>query len=85
LHFLYIARGSLTETQYFAHLAHRLGYLSDDLYVGIDCSISAAFGKLHGLICSVEKEAGTLSRTMARVSGRSALLLGGLWSVVCRL
>src|SRR6266480_4683491 len=28
LHFLYIARGSLSETQYFIHLAQRLGYLS---------------------------------------------------------
>jgi len=27
LHFLYIARGSLSETQYFIHLAGRLGYL----------------------------------------------------------
>src|ERR1044071_3368199 len=27
LHFLYIARGSLSETQYFIHLARRLGYL----------------------------------------------------------
>jgi four helix bundle protein len=26
LHFLYIARGSLSETQYFLHLAQRLGY-----------------------------------------------------------
>src|SRR6184192_1757504 len=28
LHFLYIARGSLSETQYFIHLAQRLNYLS---------------------------------------------------------
>src|SRR5204863_4087524 len=27
LHFLYIARGSLSEAQYFVHLARRLGYL----------------------------------------------------------
>jgi len=30
LHFLYIARGSLSETQYFIHLARRLGYLSSE-------------------------------------------------------
>src|SRR5436305_6301684 len=30
LHFLYIARGSLSETQYFIHLARRLGYLSPE-------------------------------------------------------
>src|SRR5437762_596283 len=29
LHFLYIARASLAETQYFIHLAHRLNYVSD--------------------------------------------------------
>src|SRR2546421_5113298 len=29
LHFLYIDRGSLSEAQYFIHLAHRLGYLTD--------------------------------------------------------
>jgi len=29
VHFLYIARGSLSETQYFVHLACRLGYLAD--------------------------------------------------------
>ncbi|MGA2245983.1 MAG: four helix bundle protein, partial [Verrucomicrobiota bacterium] len=28
LHFLYIARGSLSETQYFIHLSQRLGYLT---------------------------------------------------------
>src|SRR4029077_6626494 len=30
LHFLYIAPGSLSEAQYFVHLARRLGYLSSD-------------------------------------------------------
>ena len=30
LHFLYIARGSLSETQYFIHLSKRLGYLSTE-------------------------------------------------------
>src|SRR5258708_29173313 len=30
LHFLYISRGSLSETQYFVHLSRRLGYISRD-------------------------------------------------------
>src|SRR5512138_3703799 len=29
LHFLYIARGSLNEANYFIHLSHRLRYLPD--------------------------------------------------------
>ena len=29
LHFLHIARASLAETQYFLHLANRLGYLNE--------------------------------------------------------
>ena len=28
IHFLYIAKGSLTEVEYYIHLANRLGYLS---------------------------------------------------------
>jgi four helix bundle protein len=30
LHFLYIARGSLSETRYFVHLSQRLGYLTKE-------------------------------------------------------
>jgi four helix bundle protein len=30
LHFLYIARGSLAETEYFLHLSEKLGYLSNE-------------------------------------------------------
>jgi four helix bundle protein len=56
LHFLYIARGSLTETQYFVHLAHRLGYLSDEAYSQIAEQIKSVFACLHGLIRSVERE-----------------------------
>ena len=56
LHFLYIARGSLTETQYFVHLAYRLGYLSDEAYSQIAEQIKSVFACLHGLIRSVERE-----------------------------
>ncbi len=58
LHFLYIARGSLSETQYFIHLARRLRYLSDKDAETLHEQTKVAFGCLHGLIRAVEKEAG---------------------------
>src|SRR3989442_11404546 len=43
LHFLYIARGSLSEAQYFIHLALRLGYLSPDEADGLHGQTKQAF------------------------------------------
>ena len=82
LHFLYIARGSLSETQYFVHLAQRLGYLSADEAEAFQIRTKQAFGCLHGLIRAVEREAGKISRIIATAS--SLFTLGvwsrGLWS-----
>jgi len=58
LHFLYIARGSLTEVQYFIHLSHRLGYMSDLDYNTLMEQMKVLFGCLHGLIQAVEHETG---------------------------
>jgi len=79
LHFLYIARGSLSEAQYFVHLARRLGYLSSDQANILHEQTKVTFGCLHGLIQAVEKEAGKLSKVVATVS---SLLVIGLarWS-----
>jgi four helix bundle protein len=58
LHFLHIARGSLSETQYFIHLAHRLGYLETaeaEIFIG---KTKQTFACLHGLVQAVEKESG---------------------------
>ena len=49
-HFLQIARGSLAETQYFLHLARRLGYLGDEQAVQVEVLAKEAFACLHGLI-----------------------------------
>src|SRR2546428_13378637 len=57
LHFLYIARGSLTETQYFVHLSRRLGYLSNEEADKLHGQTKQAFACLHGLIQAVEAEA----------------------------
>jgi hypothetical protein len=79
LHFLYIARGSLSETQYFIHLARRLGYLSPEEADSLHTQTKLTFACLHGLIQAVEKEAGKLSKVVATVT---SLLVIGLarWS-----
>lgn len=56
LHFLYIARGSLTEAQYFLHLAWRLAYLSDSAHALLAKNVKNTFARLHGLIKAVENE-----------------------------
>jgi four helix bundle protein len=79
LHFLYIARGSLSETQYFIHLARRLRYLSDQDADTLHEQTKFVFACLHGLIGSVEKEAGKLTKVVATIT---SLLVIGLvrWS-----
>lgn len=82
LHFLYIARGSLSETQYFVHLACRLGYLSNDDAVTLDAQTKRVFACLHGLIKAVEKEAGKLPRIAAAIT--SLLAIGIARLVIAR-
>ncbi len=55
-HFLQIARGSLAETQYFLHLAKRLGYLGDAQADQVEALAKESFACLHGLILAVRKE-----------------------------
>jgi four helix bundle protein len=57
LHFLYIARASLTEAQYLIHLAGRLGYVPDLDLAQLQQHSGRTYGCLHGLIQAVEKEA----------------------------
>ncbi len=79
LHLLYIARGSLSETQYFVHLARRLGYLSLEEAEALGQRMKVAFGCLRGLIRAVEKEAGKLGQVIATVT--SLLVIGLMrWS-----
>lgn len=68
LHFLYIARGSLSETQYFIHLARRLCYLSSEEADILHGQTKLTFACLHGLIQAVEKEAGKFSKVVATVT-----------------
>jgi four helix bundle protein len=68
LHFLYIARGSLSEAQYFIHLARRLGYLSTEEADDLRQQTKTTFACLHGLTRAVEKETGKLSKMIATVT-----------------
>jgi len=85
LHFLYIARGSLSEAQYFVHLARRLKYLSGEDADTLHGQTRLAFGCLHGLIGSVEKEAGKVSKVIATATSLLAIAFvrwsSSQWSV----
>ena len=63
LHFLYIARASLTEAQYFLHLAERLKYLSEEAHTILAKETKTAFVLLTGLIKAVKKESSSLPRS----------------------
>lgn len=56
LHFLHIARASLSETQYHIHLSRRLDYLDDARATALQNRIRQTFACLHGLITAVERE-----------------------------
>lgn len=79
LHFLYIARGSLAETQYFIHLARRLNYLNETQAEALMVQTRQTFAALHGLILAVEKESGRLGKVVA---GLTSLLVIGLARLV---
>lgn len=56
LHFLYTAKSSLAEVEYYAHLSKRLGYLTEEVSAGLGRSVSETGRVLHGLIGSVTKQ-----------------------------
>src|SRR5207253_10300784 len=74
LHFFYIARGSLSEAQYFIHLAGRVGYLSSGKVASLHGQTKVTFGCLHRLIQAVEKETGKLGKAFATIT--SLLVIG---------
>jgi four helix bundle protein len=86
LHFLYIARASLSlRNTVFIHLARRLRYLSDEDSDTLHQQTKFTLACLHGLIGSVEKEAGKLNKVIAALT--SFFVIGfvrwssGHWSV----
>jgi four helix bundle protein len=73
LHFLYIARGSLSETQYFLHHSWRLDYITETEHNSLAERVRAVFACMHGLIKAVEKESGKVAKVVAATT--SALFL----------
>lgn len=56
LNFLYIARGSMAETEYLLHLANRLKYLQESDYKRLEEIRKETAKTLQGLINSVKEE-----------------------------
>ena len=54
--FLYQAQGSLSEVEYYLHLAHRLGYLNTADYDNLEQSRASVGRVLNGLIKSVDRQ-----------------------------
>lgn len=75
LHFLYIACGSLSESQYFIHLARRLGYLSIEDAWKWHGQTRQTFACLHGLIKAVQTETGKFGTLVATVTSLLVLCL----------
>ncbi|MCF7855118.1 MAG: four helix bundle protein [Candidatus Pacebacteria bacterium] len=77
LHFLYIARASLNETQYFVHLASRLGYLKQEQAEALEKLLKGTFARLYGLIEAVKKEAGLFGRVTAFLTSTVMISMAG--------
>lgn len=82
LHFLHIARGSLSETQYFIRLSHWLGYLLAEEATKLRDQTRQVLACLHGLVQAVEKEAGIANKIIAALAssvvvGIACLTVGG--------
>lgn len=63
LHFLYIARGSMSEIAYFIHLSRRLRYFEEEIHSRLAKQADEASRVLTGLIGAVEKEAAGKTRS----------------------
>lgn len=71
----------MSETQYFLHLSHRLGYLSDSNYQLLAVQVKVSFGCLHGLIRAVERESSKLVKGAALLTSGIILSLARLSAV----
>ena len=56
IRFLFIAQGSLSELEYLLHVAHRLNYLSDEVYRYLAALQSEAAKLLRGFIKAKQRQ-----------------------------
>ena len=56
LHFLYVARASLAETEYLLYLANKLGYVADNIFNRIAIQKEEVAKTLFGLIKAVNDD-----------------------------
>lgn len=56
IHFLFIAKSSLVEVEYYLHLCQRLGYLDGDSYNGVTQMQKEAARVLQGLIKHIQRQ-----------------------------
>lgn len=85
LQFLYVARGSLVETEYLLHVSHRLKYLTDAEYKEIEVLREESAKTLYGLIAAVEKETRFTAKLLAFIISMiiiNSAKVFGLWSSV---
>jgi four helix bundle protein len=75
LRFLFIAAGSLRETEYFLLLARDLGYINAPQFAECTEQVNASFAALHGLINAVRKEVEFLGRSWALIVSVAILQL----------
>jgi four helix bundle protein len=61
LNFLNVSEGSLAEVGYCVHVAHRLGYVGDDLLAELEKEINAVGAPLAGLVRSTKTDITLLS------------------------
>src|SRR6266853_178376 len=68
LHFLNISEGSLAEVGYCVHVAHRLGYLGDELVSELEKDINAVGAPLSGLVRSTKADVTLLGVVVATIA-----------------
>jgi four helix bundle protein len=74
LHFLNISEGSLAEVGYCVHVAHRLGYIDDQLLAELEKDLNGVGAPLAGLVRSTKTDTTLSSSLMLAVVAAIAWL-----------